>query len=116
MLIASIIFFAIAAVGGIVLAVLRLKNQPMPPCLAMAHGGVAATGVILLIIGMGTCGQCSAALTTSLILFVLAAAGGVTMAAAFSMRKKTLPIPLMFAHGALAVVAFLLLLIRVFVA
>jgi hypothetical protein len=113
MLIASILFFAIAAVGGVVLATMRLKNQPMPACLAMAHGAIAAIGVVLLIIGMVMCAHCSAALTTALVLFVLAAAGGVTMAAAFSMRKKTPPISFVLAHGALAVIAFILLLIRV---
>ena len=116
MLIASILFFAIAAACGVVLATMRIKNQPMPPCLAMTHGGLAAIGVILLIIGMAVCVKCNAVLTTALVLFIFAAIGGITMAAAFSMRKKTLPIPLMLGHGALAVVAFVLLLVRVFTA
>jgi hypothetical protein len=113
MLIASILFFAIAAVGGVVLAAMRLKHQPMPASLAMAHGSLAATGVVLLIIAMAVCVKCSAVLTTALVLFLVAAAGGVFMAAAFSMRKKAIPIPLMLVHGSLAVIAFLLLLIRV---
>lgn len=116
MLVASIVFFAIAAVGGVVLATMRLKNQPLPPCLAMTHGGLAAIGLILLIIAMAFCAKCSALLTTALVLFICAAIGGGYMAAAFSMRKKTLPIPLMLAHGSLAVVAFILLLVRVIAA
>ncbi|MEN6406619.1 MAG: hypothetical protein ABFC77_09120 [Thermoguttaceae bacterium] len=113
MLIASILFFAIAAVGGVVLAAMRLKNQPMPASLAMTHGSLAATGVVLLLIAMAVCVKCSAVLAAALILFLVAAAGGVFMAVAFSMRKRTLPIPLMLAHGSLAVIAFLLLLSRV---
>jgi hypothetical protein len=116
MLVASILFFAVAAVCGIVLATMRLRNQSMPPCLAMTHGGLAATGVVLLIIAIAVCVKCNAMLTTALVLFIFAAIGGVYMAAAFSMCKKTLPIPLMLGHGALAVVAFVLLLMRVFTA
>jgi hypothetical protein len=113
MLIASILFFVIAAAGGIFLATMSFQHNPMSPCLAMTHGGLAATGVVLLIIAMAVGAKCGVMLTTALILFIFAAIGGVTMAAAFSMRKITIPMSLMLGHGALAVVALILLLVRV---
>jgi hypothetical protein len=54
MLIASIILFAIAALGGATLAGTRLTNRPLPFSLALAHGVLAAAGLILLIAAMAS--------------------------------------------------------------
>ena len=47
----------------------------------------------------------------ALVLFILTAAGGATIFLLFHLREKPLPIPLIFAHGALAVAAFVVLLV-----
>ena len=47
---AAAIVLALAAVGGLTLAVIRLRGAPWPPLwMALGHGAVAATGVGLLI-------------------------------------------------------------------
>jgi hypothetical protein len=46
----ALILFAVAAVGGIVLALIRFKGKPYPPmALALVHGAVAAAGLVALI-------------------------------------------------------------------
>jgi hypothetical protein len=44
----------------------------------------------------------------------VAALGGGTIFALFHLREKPLPIPLIFAHGAIAVTGFVLLLLAIF--
>jgi hypothetical protein len=50
----------------------------------------------------------------ALVGFVLAALGGATIFLLFHVRTKPLPIPLIIAHGALAVASYVLLLLGIF--
>jgi hypothetical protein len=108
------VLFALAALGGLTLAGIRMSGRPRPPTwLALGHGAVAASGLVTLLY---------ATMTTSLPLlayislgaFVLAALGGGTIFVLFHLREKPLPIPLIFAHGAIAVTGFALLLFAIF--
>ncbi len=108
----SIILFAIAALGGLTLAAMRLANRPLPLGLALVHGAFAATALVLLIIAMIIAGKSTALLNAALILFIIAAIGGFILFS-FHLRSKSLPIPLMLLHGLVAVVAFILLLVQV---
>jgi hypothetical protein len=106
----ALVLFAIAAVGGIVIALMRFRGKPYPPMgLALVHGAVAAAGLIALIalVAQGH----SAGATTPLVLFIIAALGGFGLFF-HHLRKVALPIWLVVVHALVAVIAFVLLLIR----
>jgi hypothetical protein len=108
------VFFALAALGGLTLASIRLSGTPRPPTwLALGHGAIAAAGLITLIYAAVTQPLPTVALA-ALGCFVLAAAGGATIFTLFHLRGKPLPIPLVLGHGAVALTAFVLLLIGIF--
>ncbi|MEX2104461.1 MAG: hypothetical protein WD907_03905, partial [Bacilli bacterium] len=75
------------------------------------HGGVAATGLVLLIIAVlqGATGTLP---LTALVLFVIAALGGFVLFA-FHLRGRQLPKGLIYVHGLLAVVAEVLLIVAI---
>jgi hypothetical protein len=111
---AAAILFALAAVGGLVMAGIRVSGQPRPPTwLALGHGAIAATGLIVLISTAATQGLPNLAYY-SLATFVLAALGGGTIFVLFHLPQKPLPIPLILAHGTLAAVGLVLLLLAIF--
>ena len=106
--------FGLAALGGLTMAVMRLKGRPRPPdWLAMAHGLLAAAGLTLLIFGAFTFGVPYIA-QVSIGMFILAAAGGAVVNLLYHARQLPLPIPLMSLHALLAVAAFALLLMGIF--
>jgi hypothetical protein len=108
------VLFALAALGGLTLAGIRISGTPRPPTwMALGHGAIAAVALVSLIYAAATRPLPTLALV-SLGCFVLAAAGGATIFLLFHLRAKPLPIPLIVAHGAIAVTAFVLLLIAIF--
>lgn len=108
---AAAALFAIAAVGGLLIAVMRLKGIPRPPAwLAMGHGLLAASGLTLLTYAALAAGVPPLA-KIALVLFIAAALGGAVMNLLFHWKQRPLPIPLMALHAVLAVTAFVLLLI-----
>jgi hypothetical protein len=110
----ALVLFAIAAAGGAFLAFLRLSNRPLPIALALGHGALAATGLAALAVhALGPAGTERARLALGI--FVAAALGGFTLFS-FHLRRKQLPVPLVVVHGAVAVVAFLVLLSSVLAA
>lgn len=103
--------FGVAALGGLLMAGIRLSGTPHPPAwLAMLHGLLAAAGLSLLIYTAATVGIPSLAMI-ALGLFVVAVMGGAIMNLLFHWKSKPLPIPLMIGHAFLAVTGFVLLLI-----
>ena len=105
-----IVLFALAALGGIGLAIMRLRGRPtLPLGLAVAHGLLAAAGLVVLI--WAVFGQGLAA-KASLVLFIIAALGGFVLFS-FQLRQKAIPIAVMVVHAIVAVIAFVLLLVRV---
>src|SRR4051812_41625144 len=109
-----LIVLGLAALGGLTMAGIRLSGTPRPPTwLALGHGAIAATGLITLIYTAVTRPLSTVALA-ALGCFVLAAAGGVTIFTLFHLQAKPLPIPLVLGHGALALIAFVLLLMGIF--
>ena len=108
------IVLALAALGGLTLAVIRLRGAPWPPMwLAHVHGIVAATGVALLAYAAATTGIPSLA-RIALGIFILAGLGGATLFLAFHRVSKPLPIPIVIGHGLLAVTGYVLLLVSYF--
>jgi hypothetical protein len=81
--------------------------------MALGHGIVAASGLILLAYAAATHGIPELA-QIALGVLVLAAVGGATIFLGFHMRQRALPIPLILGHGLAAIAGFVLLLIAVF--
>jgi hypothetical protein len=108
MLTIALIVFAVAAAGGATLAYMRIVKKDVSMPLAIAHGTAAATGLVLLILGVMRAGSTGS--WTSLVIFVIAALGGFTLFS-FHLRSRPLPVPLVYIHGAIAVTAFVILLL-----
>lgn len=114
MLQTATVLFAMAALGGVLMAGIRFSGRPRPPTwLAMGHGLLAGAGLTLLIYAELTVGIPRLA-EFALGLFMVAAIGGAAINLMFHDKKREIPIPLMLVHAALAVAAFLLLLASVF--
>ena len=106
------ILFGVAALGGVVMAIMRFSGKELPPMgLAILHGALAAAGLIALIIAV--MGRAPTQATVALILFVGAAIGGFLMFS-YHLRRKALPVPYVVIHGLVAVVAFVVLLLAIF--
>ncbi len=109
------IVLALAAVGGLTLAVIRLRGAPWPPLwLALGHGAVAAIGVGLLIYAALSPEGIPVLAQVALAIFILAALGGAVLFLGFHMRSKALPIPFVLGHGLIAATGLVLLLLSVF--
>ena len=107
---ASIILFAIAAGGGLVMAGIRVSADRNPPAwLAMLHGLLAGAGLTLLLFAAFTVGLPQYALW-AVVLLVVAALGGVYMNLGYQEKRKSLPKPVMYIHALIAVIGFILLI------
>lgn len=110
MLTTALVVFGVAALGGATLAYMRIVKKDVSMPLAIAHGIAAASGLVLLILGVMEMG--SPGSKASLIIFLLAALGGFTLFS-YHLRSRPMPVPLVYIHGAAAVTAFLILLLTV---
>ena len=108
----ALVLLALAALGGVTMATMRLRGAERPPtALALVHGAAAAAGLIALIVavmGMPPPGLGR----TALLVLIVAALGGFFLFA-MHMQGKALPIPVMVIHGLVAVVGFLILVVAV---
>jgi glucose uptake protein GlcU len=108
----ALVLFALAALGGVTMAAMRLRGAERPPtALALAHGALAAAGLVALIVAVINMTDPGAA-RTALLVFIVAAVGGFYLFAQH-VTKKVLPIPVMVIHGLVAVVGFIILLMAV---
>jgi ABC-type transport system involved in cytochrome c biogenesis permease subunit len=108
MLIYAIVIFAIAAVGGLVLASSVLRGKLAPWAISLLHAALGASGLVLLILEVLK-GAASGRLTAALGLLVLAALGGFYLAS-LHLRQQIAPKGVVFVHAGIAVVGFLTLL------
>jgi hypothetical protein len=110
----SAILFAVAALGGLTLAVFHFRSggrERPPTALALVHGLVAAVALVLLIVGaLGLAAGSSSLPWISVAIFVVAALGGAYMFLGKHLRAQALPSGVVVLHGALAVIGFLVLL------
>jgi hypothetical protein len=105
------IVLGIAALGGLALAGIRVSGTPRPPTwMALGHGAVAASGLILLIYAAVQTGIPSLA-QIALGVFIMAALGGAIIFVGFHLRERPLSIPLVIGHGLIAVTGYVLLLV-----
>src|SRR5919206_65025 len=99
---AALVLFGIAALGGLIIAIMRFKGRPYPSIgLALVHGAVAAAGLVALI-ALVAQGHGTSRATTSLVLFIIAALGGFVLFF-HHLRKVALPVWLVVVHALVAV-------------
>ena len=109
----ALILFAVAALGGLVMALMRFGGRELPPLgLALVHGLFAAAGLVALIVALVGQGFSTAA-TIALVGFLGAALGGFYLFS-LHMKKQALPIPYVVVHGLFAVASFVILLAGVY--
>jgi hypothetical protein len=111
MLTYALIAFAVAALGGLVLAAHVLRGKFAPWALSLLHAVLGATGLVLLIMLLLQ-GLAAGPVLIGFGLLVLAALGGFFLAA-YHLRKKLPPKPVVLIHASVAVIGFLLLLVQV---
>lgn len=103
----AVLLFALAAAGGLLLATLHFRGKDRPWPLAILHGLLAATGLVILLVAVAG-GRSPEHAKLALILFLVAAVGGFLLFA-FHLQKKTLPSLVVVIHAGVAVAAFLIL-------
>ena len=105
--------FAIGALFGLTMAAMHFRGVSPPRVwLVAVHSVFVAAGLIVLFVAVWP--DFSGRAAWALGIFVLAALGGFTMALGFHLRRMRLPSGLVVGHGALAVIAFLVLLFAAF--
>ena len=100
--------FAIAAVGGLVLAAHVLRDQFAPWLVSIAHALLGATGLIILLLAVLD-GNAPQRVVAALGLLLVAALGGFFLAS-FHLRRRLPPKAVVVLHAGLAVTGFLTLL------
>lgn len=106
-----VLFFGLAALGGLTLVTLKYNGKGLPMLLAIGHGLLAAIGLFTLIFNIvGNTGN--TLMNISLALFLVVALGGLTLFS-FHVRKKPMPSVLIPVHGLGAVVSYVLLVVAV---
>jgi hypothetical protein len=108
MLTYALIVFAIAAVGGLLLAASVLRGRLAPWALSVVHAFLGATGLVLLL-AVVLQGAAPGRATAALAILVVAALGGFYLAS-IHVRGKVAPKVVVFVHAGVAVAGFLTLL------
>jgi hypothetical protein len=109
------IVLAVAALGGLAVAGIRLSGTPRPPTwMAVGHGLVAATGLGLLIYAAMSGSGIPSLAQVALGVLIVAALGGAGIFLGFHLRERPLPIPLVIGHGLIAAIGYVLLLVSIF--
>jgi len=109
----AVLLIALGAVVGLYMAIQHFKGRTPPKAgVAILHGLLAVSGVIVLLLGVWEIGF-GTAHTWALLLFGLAALGGLYLVS-HHMRQRPLPNGLIVIHGLVAAVAFLVLLTAVY--
>jgi len=107
------ILFAIAALGGIIMAMIRFSGRDYPPMwVAIIHGLFAAAGLVTLLLFVFG-GAAATSHWVALVLFVVAAIVGFVLFS-YHLKSRPLPIPTMVIHALIAVVALVVLLVVLF--
>lgn len=108
MLTNAIIVFAIAALGGLVLATHVLRGRFVPWGLSLLHALLGAAGLIILITLLAQ-GNAPQQVPIGFVLMLIAALGGFFLAS-FHLRKKLPPKAVVVIHAGVAVAGFLTLI------
>ena len=110
----STYLFGIAALGGVVMALIRFTSGGNPPSwLAMLHGFLAAAGLTLLAYAVATM-EVPALAVLSLLLFFGGAIGGIVLNLHYHLRDLALPKWLVVVHALVSVLALAMLVMAAF--
>jgi hypothetical protein len=109
MLLLATILFALAALGGLYLAANHFSGKVPPMAIALLHGALAATALVL-VVAQFAMGSGSSYLTYSVVLFVIAALGGFFLFS-FRLRKMKAPNMLIPVHAIAAIAGFVCLVL-----
>jgi hypothetical protein len=101
--------FAIGAIVGMYLLAFVLQGKETPKIVAVIHGLFVAIALIMLIVYNSK----NPGLTESIVLFIIAALGGIVLFVR-DISNKPIPKWLAVVHGLVAVVGFVILLIFAF--
>lgn len=104
----SLGLFLLGAVGGLVMATRSFQGQSIPGVLAAGHGLLVVAGLVLLILTV-LAGAVPASLTAAVVVFILAALGGLYLLS-FHLKKQRHPRGVIVAHASLAVAGVVLLI------
>lgn len=104
----AVLVFAIAAIGGLVLASSVLRGKLAPWFVSVLHALLGASGLVLLILEVLK-GAAPGRLTAALGLLVVAALGGFYLAS-FHLRKQVAAKGVVLVHAGIALAGFLTLL------
>lgn len=110
MLITAIVLFVIAALLGLTVAVQLFRRRPTSKGVAVAHGLVAAAGLVVVLIEALRSPQ--RFLTTAIVLLVIAALGGAVLFVN-DLRAKPGPLALIVIHALVALAAVVLVIVVV---
>jgi hypothetical protein len=101
----ALVIFAIAALGGLILASRVLRGKFAPWALSLLHALLGATGLILLIVLLVQ-GSTAQRVLVGFVLLLIAALGGFFLAS-FHLRKQLPPKAVVIVHASVAVIGFL---------
>jgi hypothetical protein len=104
----ALIAFAIAAVGGLILAAHMLRGKYAPLALSLLHGLFGATGLVLVVVVLAQ-GSAPTRVWVGLLLLGAAAVRGILLASS-RLRKQMPRKAAVLLHAGLAVAGFLTLL------
>lgn len=108
----ALIAFALAAVGGLILAAHVLREKFAPWALSLLHAAFGALGLIFLV-ALLVQGGMSQVVLVGFLLLLVAALGGFFLAS-FHLRQKLPPKAVVVIHAGVAVAGFLTVLSQVF--
>lgn len=109
MLIFALILFVLAALFGLIILKAILKNKHTPKPIVLLHGS-AAILAILIIASYIAAGHAATLLLTSLVLFVLAALGGLVMVTK-DVQGKPIPKAIALIHPLIGLAGLIVLII-----
>lgn len=111
MMATAAVLFALAAIGGLTMAIIRFRGADRPPSwLAMAHGLLAAAALTLLLYAAISAGVPGLAIV-ALVILVIVALVGVALNLTYHDKMRPLPKTTIVVHGVVAVLGFVLLLL-----
>ena len=110
------VLLGIAAIGGLVMAIIRFRGADRPPTIfVMAHGLLAAAALTLLLYATATVGLPTLA-TMATGIFVVVAIVGAALNLMYHAKQLPLPKSPVVIHGLVAAVGYVLLLLAVMAA
>lgn len=108
------VLFALAALGGVTMLVVRLRDAPRPPTwLAVGHGLIALSGLVALGVAYYQTPLPTPA-GWALVVFILAALGGASIFVLFHLAERAIPVWIILGHGAVALTGFGLLIAAIY--